>query len=131
MSRLTLAQSNEFKQVLEQRQARVREDIRAELLAADEQPYIDLAGRVHDSAEESVADLLADLNIALVGRQVREIRRIEGALIRIRNGNYGVCVDCGGEIGVERLRSQPEAERCVACQTQREHAFAHEATPSL
>lgn len=131
MTGLTSAQINQFQRQLESRQARLREDIRAELLAADEQPYIELAGRVHDSGEEAVADLLADLNIALIDRQVRELGRIERALLRIKTGRYDVCGDCGGEIGVERLGSHPEAERCITCQGQRERVFAHEGTPSL
>jgi len=131
MTELSSTQVNQFQQQLERRQARVREHIRAELLAADEQPYSELAGRVHDSGEEAVAGLLADLNISRIDRQVQELGRIERALIRIKTGRYDVCGDCGGEIGFDRLSSYPEAERCVSCQTQRERVFAHEGTPSL
>lgn len=131
MTGLTQAQLGELNQWLERRRQRLHDDIRAELLAADEQSYIDLAGRVHDSGEESVADLLADLNITRIDRQVQELRRVERALLRITMGSYGWCDDCGNDIGYERLRSYPTAERCVECQTLREHAYAGVATPSL
>lgn len=131
MTELSSAQIHRFKQQLERRQARLREDIHAELLAADGQSYSELAGRVQDSGEAAVADLLADLNIALIDRQVRELGRIERALLRIKTGRYAVCDDCGGEIDFERLSRYPEAERCITCQTQRERVFAHEGTPSL
>ena len=131
MTELSSAQIHRFKQQLERRQARLREDIHAELLAADGQSYSELAGRVHDSGEAAVADLLADLNIARIDRQVPEQGRIERALLRIKTGRYAVCDDCGGEIDFERLSRYPEAERCVNCQTQRERVFAHEGTPSL
>jgi RNA polymerase-binding transcription factor DksA len=32
-------------------------------------------------------------------------------------GEYGICVDCGNDIGAARLAAQPAALRCVACQT--------------
>lgn len=38
------------------------------------------------------------------------------ALRRLTEGAYGFCADCGGEIGVERLRSLPFALRCRHCQ---------------
>ena len=80
---------------------------------------------------ESVADLLMDLDIARLDRQINEIRRIEAALRRIEVGNYGVCHDCDGDIGYERLKLQPYAERCVVCQAQFEKSYAHEGMPSM
>ena len=131
MAGLNQKQINELRLVLQQRHKALREEIRQELLAADESRYIDLAGRVHDSGEESVADLLMDLDIARLDRQINEIRRIEAALRRIEVGNYGVCHDCDGDIGYERLKRQPYAERCVVCQAQFEKSYAHEGMPSM
>lgn len=131
MASLTQGQISELQRRLQQRRAELRAEIRAELLATDDLRYADLAGRVHDSGEESVADLLADLDVARIDRQVTEIRSIEAALRRIAMGVYGVCRECDGDIGYERLQSQPVAERCVACQKQHERSYAHEGTPSL
>src|SRR3569833_2812942 len=99
--------------------------------APHKESYSDLAGRAHDSGEESVADLLADMNITMIDRQVQELRRVEAALRRMDMGTYGECDECGCEIGYERLRSYPTAGRCVECQAQYEHTHAHEPTPSL
>lgn len=131
MASLTLGQITELRRQIQQRRAELRAEIRAELLASDESRYADLAGRVHDSGDESVADLLADLDVARIDRQVKEIRGLEAALRRIDLGVYGVCRECDGDIGYERLQSQPAAERCLACQEQYERSYAHEATPSL
>ncbi len=131
MAGLTQAQIKGLRQQLQQRHAALRAEVREELLAMDEARYVDLAGRVHDSGEESVADLLADLDIARLDRQVNEIRRIEAAFRRIDVGNYGVCHDCDEDIGYERLKSQPFAERCVTCQTHYEKSYAHEGRPTL
>lgn len=131
MANLTQGQVSELQRRLRQRHAELRAVIREELLAADEMRYADLAGRVHDSGDEAVADLLADLDVVRIDRQVTEIRRIEAALRRIDMGSYGMCRDCGDDIGNERLESQPDAERCVTCQEQYEKSYVHEGTPSL
>ncbi len=94
----------------------VRTEIRDELLRLDDELYIDIAGRVHDIGEESVADLLADQNIAQIGRQVEKLREIEKAIARLSSGSYGVCVECGNPIGWQRLKAIPSASRCLECQ---------------
>jgi RNA polymerase-binding transcription factor DksA len=38
------------------------------------------------------------------------------ALQRKQKGLYGLCIECMGEIPLERLKVKPEAVRCVACQ---------------
>ena len=131
MASLTQKQITELQHRLQQRHAELRAEIREELLAADEMRYADLAGRVHDSGEESVADLLADLDVARIDRQVSEIRSIEAALRRVDMGVYGICRECDGDIDYKRLQSQPTAERCVTCQEQYERSYAHEGRPTL
>jgi len=44
-----------------------------------------------------------------------ELQRVELALQRMGTGNYGICVDCGEEIQLARLKAIPWATRCVDC----------------
>ncbi|MFY0661469.1 MAG: TraR/DksA family transcriptional regulator [Shimia sp.] len=44
-----------------------------------------------------------------------EIRRIQAALVRLREGAYGFCVKCGEEIATARLDVVPDAPLCSAC----------------
>ncbi|MEZ5674501.1 transcriptional regulator, TraR/DksA family [Thalassovita litoralis] len=44
-----------------------------------------------------------------------EIRGIQAALQRIRDGEYGYCVKCGDAIAEERLAVLPAAPLCTAC----------------
>lgn len=46
------------------------------------------------------------------------------ALERMRNGEFGVCVDCGDEISTARLAAKPEAALCSDCQTLRDEEDA-------
>lgn len=43
------------------------------------------------------------------------LRDINSALEKIANGTYGVCENCGKEIGQERLQAFPEAKTCLKC----------------
>jgi RNA polymerase-binding transcription factor DksA len=45
----------------------------------------------------------------------RELAEIDAALRRIEEGRYGVCLACGGAMGLHRLRAIPEARLCVSC----------------
>jgi len=48
----------------------------------------------------------------------RELAEIEAALLRIQEGRYGTCLNCGGPMGLQRLRAIPEARYCLACSGQ-------------
>jgi DnaK suppressor protein len=47
-------------------------------------------------------------------------QRVEAALRRIGEDEYGDCVRCGEAIDPRRLAAQPEAPLCVPCQELRE-----------
>jgi len=71
-----------------------------------------------------------DLAQALDERETAELRAIDDALERIRQGTYGQCVDCGVDIPTARLHANPTALRCIDCQSRYERAHPMEA-PSL
>lgn len=112
--------------LLAERKTALLETIRQELLAADQEHFQDLAGHVHDVGEEAVADLLMDIGFANIHRHVQELREIEQAQKRLTEGTYGLCRDCGSEIALARLKAQPTATRCYACQTRHEREFSPE-----
>ncbi|MBI3826140.1 MAG: TraR/DksA family transcriptional regulator [Candidatus Rokubacteria bacterium] len=47
---------------------------------------------------------------------VDRVHRLKTALERLREGQYGTCVECGETIAPARLRVMPEVETCVRCQ---------------
>jgi DnaK suppressor protein len=48
------------------------------------------------------------------------LKTLAQALERIRNGNFGECAECGGDIEPKRLEAIPWARYCVKCQEARE-----------
>lgn len=113
----------ELSAIIEARYRALREEILKEVARARDEQYADLAGATHDTGDESLADLVADLDQAEISRDVGELRELEDARRRIADGTYGLCVDCGGDIPLERLRAQPGAARCLACQSRHEKTY--------
>ena len=66
-----------------------------------------------------------------VAREPGELRAIEAARRRFAEGNYGVCLACGGEIDYRRLRANPAAIHCVECQRRHEKTRSSQAGSSL
>ena len=50
-------------------------------------------------------------------RERRLIKKVNEALSRIRDGDYGYCDSCGVEIGLRRLEARPTATLCIDCKT--------------
>lgn len=117
---------------LDRRYASLLEEVRDALAKSENQQYVELIDRAPaDIGDQSVGDALADLSLALIDRQIEEIRDIEATRSRIKERRFGICIGCGQDISFERLLVYPTAKRCVACQQQRERTYAHERIPTL
>lgn len=64
-----------------------------------------------------LAPVFRDIEHAEVERDRGELAAVQTALRRMAEGTFGACIDCGEPIPVARLTAQPEAARCIACQT--------------
>ena len=75
---------------------------------------------VLDGAESSEVDIQDDIGFALIQMKAETLKKIDTALRRIEEGDYGECFECGGEIAQARLRALPFAVRCRDCEAVRE-----------
>jgi len=117
--------------VLRQRLAALMEEVRQDLLKSDDDRAAMLADRVRDVGDESMADLIVDLDLADTDRDLQELKDVEAALMRMRLGTYGICMHCGGPIQVERLAAYPTAKRCQPCQAMHEKTHVQQGHASL
>ncbi|WP_298233132.1 TraR/DksA C4-type zinc finger protein [uncultured Azohydromonas sp.] len=62
-------------------------------------------------------DASRDVDLALSALERRELGDVSLALRRVQGEDYGLCADCGGAIAFDRLRLEPWALRCVACES--------------
>jgi DnaK suppressor protein len=107
-------------------------EVRQELENSGNQHRIELLNREPgDSGDESMANELADFNLAVVDRHVHELRDIEAAFRRIKEATYGTCIECGDTISFDRLQAYPTAKRCIACQEKHEREYAQAGRHSM
>jgi DnaK suppressor protein len=109
-----------YQRRLLQRRSTLVQEIRDTLVRIDSDRFAALADQVHDTKDHAVAQLLVETGNAELQRDWQELRDVDGALERIRQGTYATCTTCGTDIPAERLAAYPTAKRCVSCQTRHE-----------
>lgn len=123
MANFTEDQLRRLKTALQKRYLALQEEVNNELLRSR---------ATRDSGQnEYSSNGLDDIDTALIDRQINEMRELEMSMEYLSELEFGDCIDCGGEIGFERLLAQPSAQRCIECQSKYEKAFPQESNPSL
>jgi DnaK suppressor protein len=80
----------------------------------------DEAANFPDPNDRATQESEFSLELRTRDRERKLIRKIEEAIKRIEDGNYGYCVETGEEIGIKRLEARPVATMCVEAQERRE-----------
>jgi RNA polymerase-binding protein DksA len=114
---LNARQIDELRSSMASRAGQLREEIRQTLLKSDQEQYAMIADQVRDLEDDSFADLMVDVNLAEIDRDLEELRLIDRAMARLGDGSYGHCEGCGSPIELARLRAAPFASRCFDCQS--------------
>jgi len=78
---------------------------------------------VFDQGESSEADIQEDIEFALIQMKAETLSKINEALVRLEEGAFGYCFECGEDIAQPRLRALPFAVRCKDCEQARENAM--------
>ena len=109
---LKTSRAREFRKIRQKLLQRRQEILDANRSARGE--FKALSSQDRESEYEERAQVaLADYTLyKLLEAQQQELRMIDAALSRMDEGAFGVCVDCGGEISIERLRALPYTLLC-------------------
>jgi len=118
MNHVPPAQRAALKADLTRRKAELVSEIQTKLAEAKTERVAPDAISVTDGGDKALLEAASGLDLAIVGRDLDELRLVEGALDRIEGGSFGECADCGNAIAAERLRVYPAAIRCASCQTE-------------
>ncbi|MES2164527.1 MAG: TraR/DksA C4-type zinc finger protein [Pseudomonadota bacterium] len=105
---------------LQQRREELALQLRHRLHQNYEQQELALFNNYAIGADQAEACQLSDTDIALLNHELAELRTVDGALARLREGSYGLCAQCGEAIGEARLQAQPDAVMCRDCQAEAE-----------
>jgi DnaK suppressor protein len=114
----TAGRLEDVKASLESRRWQLAHDLRDKMRTVRSDGVTDRD--VVDAAERSEADIQDDLGFAVLQLTAATLEKVDAALRRIEEGDYGECFECGGAIAGARLRALPFAVRCRDCEAGRE-----------
>jgi DnaK suppressor protein len=105
---MTTLELNEFSRILDNRRSELQTRGRSrDVLSVESTP--DELDRIQQASDH-------DFEVGNLQRSQSQLREVQGAIRRIRDGVFGICAECEEEIGPKRLRALPWAPRCIACQ---------------
>jgi DnaK suppressor protein len=84
-----------------------------------------------DSVDFSLADVSKEIAFSLGERESQIVADIDQALLRIREGSYGICARCSKPIDERRLEIVPTARYDATCQAKIERANGGDELPTL
>lgn len=92
-------------------------EARLQVLGAEVEKLEEEASQPLDADWSEQANQLEDMETAegMEAVRVEEAREIRAALQRIRDGQYGVCANCGVDIAPARLAALVTATLCINC----------------
>jgi DnaK suppressor protein len=120
MSNIDEKELDELRNSLLDYRKQLQQEIHDELLKEGSSAALSLAGRVHDKQEESLSEMLTEINLGLLKQHQQELRNLDTALRHMEDGEYGTCIDCDAPIAIARLKANPMAVRCISCQAKHE-----------
>jgi DnaK suppressor protein len=111
----------EIKELLLTMKKELLEDLEERIKTSDvsEQRVI---GDIFDDAD---LEQSREFNLLLNTREKQKIKQIEQALLKLENGEYGICENCDEDIPVGRLKAMPFASLCVKCKSLQETIEGH------
>ncbi|MDH4198837.1 MAG: TraR/DksA family transcriptional regulator [Spirochaetia bacterium] len=108
----TKKELQEFEQLLLQKKATLLREITEQSEEVANEKF-DEPGDLVDMATELLEQ---EMNLSLTTAEKQTIKEIDEALARIKNGQYGICIDTGEPINKTRLKAVPEAKRTLEAQ---------------
>jgi DnaK suppressor protein len=73
-----------------------------------------------DMGDQATAETDRNFMLRLRDRERMLLKKIEETIERIEAEDYGMCEECGNEIGIKRLEARPVATYCIECKTRQE-----------
>jgi len=104
-----------FRKLLDERKREILQEAERAVDTMNE-PEVAFADPTDRAAMESDRTFL----LRMRDRERKLLGKIDEAFERIDGGSYGRCDECGGEIGIERLKARPVTTFCIGCKSARE-----------
>ena len=109
-----------LREMLLRKKSQIRDRIADELGEKMTEDIASTLGPAMDEGDWSTLETARNLDYGLLTMFSKTLKNIEHAIDRLDEGTYGMCDECGMEIGEKRLQAMPFALYCLACQQERE-----------
>ncbi|MFQ5581239.1 MAG: RNA polymerase-binding protein DksA [Mariprofundaceae bacterium] len=73
-----------------------------------------------DPTDQASMETDRNFDLRIKDRERKLIKKIDQAIIRIKDNEFGICESCGGDISVKRLQARPVTTLCIDCKTAQE-----------
>lgn len=100
----------------------MKEEILADAQKVDRGEIDSVGEDLADTVDRSAMETDRNFTIRLLDREHKLLKKVEEAFERLDNGEFGVCEECGENIGKERLLARPVATLCISCKEAEEQA---------
>lgn len=107
------------KEVLEQFRTQLKEK-QSEIIREMDKTLTDMTDQnsnIPDPNDRATIESGRSFELRIRDREQKLLSKIEEALVRIDDGIFGICEDCGEEIGIKRLEARPVTTLCIDCKT--------------
>ena len=111
---------NRLRQMLVQEKHKIQDRIAEEIGEKMTEDIASTLGPALDEGDLSTLEVERDLDYGLLTMYTEILKNVEHALDRLEEGTYGICEECGKEVGEKRLQAIPFARYCVNCQKEKE-----------
>lgn len=101
-----------FKNLLETR----HRDLRAGMAQVELKSPIAQHDYGKDEGDRANTSLAREIHVGQKSRDRALLTAVYGAMQRINNGTFGLCLSCGQDINLKRLEALPWAQYCITCQ---------------
>ncbi|MBJ6727894.1 TraR/DksA family transcriptional regulator [Geomesophilobacter sediminis] len=104
----------ELKSMLLKMKEETLQEINKAMKSGSDLPVNEPSGDIYDQAS---SERDRELGLLLGDREREKLRNIDEALLRLEEGEYGICEECEEEIPMGRLKIVPFARHCVKCKS--------------
>jgi len=111
---MAAAKWDEIRTILLKMKDETLKEINKAVKSGADTPTGETTGDIYDQAS---SERDRELGLLLGDREREKLHNIDEALIRINDGEYGICEECEEDIPLGRLKAMPFARHCVKCKT--------------
>lgn len=114
----------QFKKVLIKRKEEINDEINHissdTLMQSQKEASGDNSGYSYHMADVATDNYDREFSLGLASNERDILYEIDAALLKIKDGSFGLCEECDKAISKTRLKAVPYAKLCIKCQKARE-----------